>query len=105
MLEELKQMQEHEAWKLVKIPGNKNVIGCRWVYKIKRDDVTNERIFRARLVAKGHSQRPGTDYDNVFAPDSRQVTFRALLTYCADKDIPLRHFDIKNAFLNGKIKE
>lgn len=40
-----------------------NVVGCRWVYKMKeRADGSIER-YKARLVAKGYTQQEGMDFD------------------------------------------
>lgn len=36
--------------------------------------------YKARLVSKAFNQKFGTDYEEVFAPEVRQVTFRGLLT-------------------------
>jgi histone deacetylase 1/2 len=58
---------EHQAllrnrtWHLVPRPKGKNVIGCKWVYRIKRRaDGTIDR-YKARLVAKGYKQQYGID--------------------------------------------
>ena len=50
---------EHQAllnngtWHLVPPPRSKNVIGCKWVYKIKRRADGQIERYKARLVAKG----------------------------------------------------
>lgn len=59
----------------------------------------------ARLVAQGFSQKYGTDYDLVFAPVVRPVTFRILLIIAAREGMDMVHFDAKTAFLNGKLDE
>src|ERR1700727_1083384 len=49
---------ENGTWTIVELPPGKKAIGSKWVYKIKQNaDVTVE-CFKARIVAKGFSQRP-----------------------------------------------
>lgn len=47
----------------------------------------------------------GVDYDEVFAPVVRATTFRIMLSTAAVKGFKVKHFDVKAAFLNGKIDE
>ena len=37
MQEELSSLEVNGTWKLVTLPENKNLIGCKWVYKLKTD--------------------------------------------------------------------
>ena len=57
------------------IPTGRRLIGCKWVFKIKRNG-----IFRARLVALGYSQIPGVDFTDNFAPVINDVTYCVVLT-------------------------
>jgi len=57
------------------------------------------------LVAKGYSQKFGKDYDATFAPVAKQTTFRTLLRVAAARNMKVRHYDVKTAFLNGDITE
>lgn len=58
MDDEHQALMKNKTWHLVPPPPRgKNVIGCKWVYKIKRkSDGTIDR-YKARLVAKGFKQR------------------------------------------------
>jgi histone deacetylase 1/2 len=61
MDEEYGALMENKTWHLVPPSKNKNLIDCKWVYRIKkRSDGTIER-YKARLVAKGFKQRYGID--------------------------------------------
>ena len=54
---EFKRMLDMGVWRHVKredCPNDHRLVGCRWVFKVKRNGV-----YHARLVAKGLSQIPG----------------------------------------------
>ena len=61
--------------------------------------------FKARLVARGFSQRPGEDYDLTFAPVMGLPTFRILLAMACTWDVAAYHGDIPNAYVRAKLKE
>ncbi|GJR28958.1 putative ribonuclease H-like domain-containing protein [Tanacetum coccineum] len=60
---------------------------------------------KARLVAQGHTQEEGIDYDEVFAPVARIEAIRLFLAYASFKDFVVYQMDVKSAFLYGKIEE
>nr|GEX22107.1 retrotransposon protein, putative, Ty1-copia subclass [Tanacetum cinerariifolium] len=72
---------------------------------------SNEDVFgivirnKARLVAQGHTQEEGIDYDEVFAPVARIEAIRLFLAYASFKDVVLYQMDVKSDFLYGNIKE
>ena len=56
MKEEFKSMQDNQVWDLVPLPEGKRPIGCKWIFKTKRDSMGNVERYKARLVAKGFTQ-------------------------------------------------
>jgi len=53
MKEEMNSMQSNGVWNLVEFPNGEKAIGCKWVFKTKRDSLGNIKIYKTRLVAKG----------------------------------------------------
>ncbi|GKD14205.1 putative ribonuclease H-like domain-containing protein [Tanacetum coccineum] len=60
---------------------------------------------KARLVAQGHTQEEGIDYDEVFAPVARIEAIRLFLAYASFKDFVVYQMDVKSDFLYGKLEE
>ena len=104
MQEELNQFKRNQVWDLVPKPKNQTIIGTKWVFKNKLDEIG--QIFRnkARLVAKGNNQEEGIDYEETYAPVARLEAIRILLAFASIKNIKLYQMDVKSVFLNGYIK-
>ncbi|GJR10078.1 putative ribonuclease H-like domain-containing protein [Tanacetum coccineum] len=58
-----------------------------------------------RLVAQGHRQEEGIDYDEVFAPVARIEAIRLFLAFASYKGFLVYQMDVKSAFLYGTIEE
>lgn len=105
MEEELRAFEENNAWVVVsEVPKGKTLVQCMWVYKRKFDSDNSVR-YRARLVAKGFTQKPGIDYDETFSPVVRHSTLRLLFALSVQLDLNVTHLDVKTAFLNGILNE
>nr|GEW93391.1 hypothetical protein [Tanacetum cinerariifolium] len=57
------------------------------------------------LVAQGHRQEEGIDYDEVFGPVARIEAIRLFLAYASFMDFTVYQIDVKSACLYGTIKE
>ena len=53
---EFASLQSNETWDLVPMPKDKNIVGCHWVFKVKRNSDGSLDRFKARLVAQGFTQ-------------------------------------------------
>nr|GEU41589.1 copia protein [Tanacetum cinerariifolium] len=60
---------------------------------------------KARLVAQGHGQEEGIDYDEVFAPVARIEAIRIFLAFASYMGFIVYQMDVKSAFLYGTIDE
>ncbi|GJU74882.1 retrovirus-related pol polyprotein from transposon TNT 1-94 [Tanacetum coccineum] len=101
--EEPKKIQE--VWTLMDLPNGKRAIGTKWVFRNKKDEREIMIRNKARLVAQGHIQEEGTNYDKVFAPVARIEAIRLFLAYASFKDFVVYQMDVKSVFLYGKIEE
>nr|GEW11153.1 putative ribonuclease H-like domain-containing protein [Tanacetum cinerariifolium] len=80
-------------------------IGTKWVYKNKKDERGILIKNKARLVAQGHTQKEGIDYDEVFVPVARIEVIRLFLAYASFKDFIVYQMNVKSSFLYGGIEE
>nr|GFA96199.1 ribonuclease H-like domain, reverse transcriptase, RNA-dependent DNA polymerase [Tanacetum cinerariifolium] len=64
--EEMQQFKFQNVWILVDFPEGKYAIGTKWILKNKRDARGIVVRNKARLVAQGHRQEEGIDYDEIF---------------------------------------
>ena len=81
---------KNDTWDLVPPPEGKNIVGSRWVLKVKRDENGSVNRFKARLVVQGYSQVKGVDYDEVFSPVARNTSVRSLLALANAYDLEIQ---------------
>jgi len=101
MQEELRALHSNQTWTLVPPHPTMNVIGSRWVYKIKRHVDGQVAQYKARLVARGFTQQEGIDYLETFSPVIKPTTVRLVLTIAVSYGWIIYQLDVHNAFLNG----
>ena len=52
MKTEMKSLSKNEVWDLVPLPEGRKAIGCKWVYKTKRNADGEVERYKARLVTQ-----------------------------------------------------
>ncbi|KAJ9561415.1 hypothetical protein OSB04_006575 [Centaurea solstitialis] len=105
MQEELAEFIRNNVWLLVPRPRKRTIIGSKWIFRNKLDEIGTIIRNKARLVAQGYRQEEGIDYDETFAPVARLEAIRLFLAFAAHMNFKVYQMDIKNAFLNGKLNE
>ena len=76
------------TWDLVPPPEEKNIVGSRWILKVKRDEDGGVDCFKARLV---------------FSPVARYTSVRSLLALANAHDLEIHQVDVKTTFLNDSL--
>ncbi|GJS12053.1 putative ribonuclease H-like domain-containing protein [Tanacetum coccineum] len=94
-----------EALEDENLPYGNKAIETKWVYKNKKDERGVVVRNKARLVAQGHRQEKGIDYDEVFATVARIEAIRIFLAFASCMGFIVYQMDVKSAFLYGKIDE
>nr|GFA36652.1 copia protein [Tanacetum cinerariifolium] len=94
-----------KVWILVDLPYGKRAIGTKWVYRNKKDERGIVIRNKSRLVAQGHTQEEGIDYEEVFAPVARIEAIRLFLACASFMDFLVYQMDVKSAFLYGTLEE
>lgn len=65
MKKKVETLKRNGTWSLVPRSKNKKILTNKWVFKTKRN--TEEQVikYKARLVARGHVQKAGIDFEEV----------------------------------------
>ena len=82
-----------------------NILGCRWVHRVKLNADGTYKSLRSHLVAKGYDQTEGVDYLETYRHVVRSATVRMVLHTAVVMKWDVKQMDVKNAFLHGDLTE
>jgi hypothetical protein len=105
MEEELHAIEENGTWTRTDLAPRRKVIGLKWVFKVKKDELKVVVQHKARLVVKVYSQRQGIDFDEVYAPVAHMEVVQLLLALVVEEGWQVHHMDVKTTFLNEDLQE
>jgi hypothetical protein len=100
MDDEYGALMKNKTWHLVPPQPDKNLIDCKWVYKLKRKVGGSIDRYKARLVANGFKQHIGIDCDDTFSPVVKPITIKLILSLAVSQGWILR-----NVFLHGILEK
>ena len=80
---------DNNVWIVVDLPLGKKAIGFKWVFRLKKNPDESIKYFKARVVAKGYTQKAGIDFIKTFAPVVRFNAFRVLLAITVLENLKL----------------
>lgn len=103
--DELISLKRNNTWTLVKKPEGRSVVSCKWVFRMKRGEAGKPEKYKARLVARGFSQKRCFDYSETYSPVAKMDTLRTVLALANQNGMHIHQMDVKTAFLNGDLVE
>lgn len=80
-------------------------MGCKWIFKLKKNANGSIQCHKARLVAKGFHQSPCNDFFETFSTVAKAPTIQIVLFLVVSNCWQLHQVDFNNAFLNGSLSE
>ena len=80
MEEEFFALQCNHTWELVPFSHDMNIIGCKWVFRVKYNFDISILKYKAQLVAKGFLQTPEINYAETFSPIIKASNIRVLFS-------------------------
>ena len=98
---EIESIQKNNTWTLVDFSKGAKPGSLRKKY---HPDGSIDK-YKAKLVAKGFTQKPNIDYFDTFALVARISSIRVLLALAATHKLVIHQMDVKNTFLNGDLEE
>jgi len=85
MQEEYNSLQQNGIWSLVPSFAAENVVGCKWIFKLKLNPDGSIERNKACLVEKGFRQEAGVKYYETFSPVVNPTTICVVLSLALSK--------------------
>ena len=98
-------MSDSGTWELMDLPAGANLVGSKWVFRVKKNAAGQVVHFKARLVAQGFLQVPGVNYFDTFALVAKLALIWTVLAMATKLDFKLHQINIKSTYLNGELTE
>ncbi|KAJ1575250.1 hypothetical protein NDA11_004617 [Ustilago hordei] len=100
---ELDGLEAMGTWEIVDVPPNTRLVDSKIVLRLKLDADGIPVRHKARLVARGFTQREGIDFEETFAPVAPLSAIRALLSLAVERNWEVHQLDITMAYLNSTL--
>jgi hypothetical protein len=80
-------------------------VGCKSVFKkkLRLDDTIDK--YKARIVAKGYTQKEDEDFFDTYPLVARLTIIRILVSLVASHGLLIHQMGVKTIFLNGELEE
>jgi hypothetical protein len=102
---EMNLILSNGTWELVDRPYGCKPVGCKWMFKKKlMSDGTVDK-YKAKLMAKGYTQKEGEDFFDNYSPVARLTIIHVLLSLVVSHGLLVHQINIKTTFLNRELED
>ena len=101
MEDEIAKFEKFNVWEECEAPAGTKLLGTKWVFRLKPDQIGFIQSFKSRLVCLGYAQKEHLHFDpaNLYSPVMSYDSFRTLLAIGTANNWEMRSADIEAAFL------
>ena len=103
MQKEYDALIRNDTWALVPLRREQNLVGNKWVFRIKQNSNSSIARYKTRLVAKGFHQRRGINFHETFSPMINPIIVRIMHSLALNRKWEIQQLDVNNFFLNGHL--
>lgn len=101
--DELEKLFSLGTFEYVDLPPGKETVDTKWVFTIKYTPTGLVDRFKARLVARGFSQREGDDFWETFSPTIRYESIRLILAIACAENLEIHQADVDTAYPRARL--
>ena len=105
MLAEIQALVAQQVFTIVRRDKNTRTVHSKFVLTQKTDENNNPTRKKARLVARGHTQKPGVDFYETSSPVVEKESIRTITAVSAATGNALYGFDVHTAYLYALLDE
>jgi len=105
MVEDYNALLANNTWYLVPPHLSQNLVGSKWVFRVKYCSDGSVERYIEHLLAPGFHQQPGIDYLETFSCVVKPATICLILSLVVSFHWSLCQLDVKNPFLQGHLIE
>jgi len=96
--EEINKLIALGTWEEADLPPDTHLIGWKTVFTVKHTVTELLDCFKARIVARGFSQRIGDDYGETYSPTVRPESLRVLMAVSNYRNWEIDQLDVVSAY-------
>jgi len=104
MRKEIQTLTDNGTWIRVRRPKGKNIISCKWVFKMKKKADGSVEVYKARLVARGFKQILNEDYFKTYSPVAGKTTLRIFVVIALKFNLLMEQYDVPAAYVKASLQ-
>ena len=101
----MKSLNDNKVYIVVDRPLKQKVVKAKWVLRRKLLPLGKLDKLKARIVAKGFTQREGIDYDETFSLIVKFESVRLMVAVAVAAGMYTHQMDVTTAFLHASLDE